>query len=317
MPDLPVAVDAMGGDHAPTAIVDGALAAAARAGLHVALVGPARVLETELQRHDAAARRPVTVVEAPDVVAMDEAPLAALRRKPGASIRVALDLLASGRASAVFTAGHTGAALIAAHGALGVIAGVDRPALAVTIPTQAGPAVLLDAGANADCRVEHLEQFAVMGSAYARVAFGLDEPAVGLLSIGTEAGKGNDLIREAHARLQAAPLRFIGNLEARDIFTGRAQVIVCDGFTGNVALKVSEGLFETVAAMLPAESGDFRRRFDYAQYGGAPLLGVAGLVLVGHGHSSATAVENGIVMAARLATERVVERLSRALGGAA
>jgi len=327
MPDLPVAVDAMGGDHAPTAIVDGALAAATGAGLRVALVGPTRVLETELRRHDADARRRVSVVEAPDVVAMDEAPLAALRRKPRASIRVALEELAEGRASAVFTAGHTGAALLAAHSALGMLPGAERPALAVTIPTATGAAVLLDAGANADCRPEHLEQFAVMGAAYARVALNVDEPTVGLLSIGAEAGKGNDLIREAHARLRRLSLRFIGNLEARDLFTGRAQVIVCDGFTGNVALKVSEGLFETVVAMLQDAAGrssagapaveaflePFQRRFDYARYGGAPLLGVPGLVVVGHGHSSATAVENGIVTAARLASDRVVTRLASAL----
>jgi glycerol-3-phosphate acyltransferase PlsX len=334
MPDITVAVDAMGGDHAPAATVDGAVQAASRARVRIVLVGEPAAIEAELGRHDTAARGRVEVVEAPDVISMDEAPLAALRRKPKASIRVAVELVASGRADAVFTAGHTGAALIAAHSALGVLPGAERPALAVTIPTRAGASVLVDAGANADCRPEHLEQFAVMGSAYARVALDIDDPAVGLLSIGAEAGKGNDLIREAHARLEEAAVRFIGNLEARDIFTGRAHVIVCDGFTGNVALKVAEGLVEAIEDMLGEEfdlaasagggAGEvesafsrFRRRVDYAQYGGAPLLGVGGLVVVGHGHSSATAIENGVVTAVRLAGGHVVDRLAVALTGAA
>ncbi len=334
MPDITVAVDAMGGDHAPAATVDGAVRAASRANVRIVLVGRSAAIEAELARHDTQVRARVRVVEAPDVVSMDEAPLAALRRKPKASIRVAVELVAAGDADAVFTAGHTGAALIAAHSALGVLPGVERPALAVTIPTRAGASVLLDAGANADCRPEHLEQFAVMGTAYARVALDIEHPAVGLLSIGAEAGKGNDLIREAHARLEQAAVRFIGNLEARDIFTGRAHVIVCDGFTGNVALKVAEGLVEAVEEMLGEEfdlaaSGRagagtvesafsrFKRRVDYAQYGGAPLLGVGGLVVVGHGHSSDTAIENGVVTAVRLAGGRVVDRLAVALGGAA
>jgi len=331
MSDLTIAVDAMGGDHAPAAPVDGAVAAA-RTGLHITLVGRAPAVLAELARHEPAARQLISVVDAPDVIAMDESPLAALRRKPRASIKVASDLVARREAHAVFTAGHTGAALIAAHSALGVLPGAERPALAVTIPTRAGPSVLLDAGANMDCRPEHLVQFAVMGAAYARVALGVERAEVGLLSIGTEAGKGNDLIREAHGRLAHAPIQFIGNLEARDIFTGRARVIVCDGFTGNVALKVSEGLVEAIEAMLREEfeaAGAsrlgakliepaferFKRRVDYAQYGGAPLLGVAGLVVVGHGHSSATAVANGIITAAGLARKRVVERLVSSLAG--
>jgi len=330
MPDLTVVVDAMGGDHAPAATVDGAVSAALRTGVRIVLVGQAQAVEAELARRPPATDGRVSVVDAPEVIAMDEAPLSALRRKPRASIRVALDLVAAGKADAVFTAGHTGAALIAARAALGVLPGAERPALAVTIPTQAGASVMLDVGANADCRPEHLEQFAVMGAAYARVALGIKSPAVGLLSIGSEAGKGNDLIREAHARLEQAPIEFIGNLEARDIFAGRAHVIVCDGFTGNVALKVSEGLVDAIEVMLGEEfeaaagRGEavtlepavarLMRRVDYAQYGGAPLLGVRGLVLVVHGHSSATAVEYGVVTAARLASERVVDRLAVALG---
>jgi glycerol-3-phosphate acyltransferase PlsX len=326
MSDPVVAVDAMGGDHAPAVVVDGAVSAARR-GIRILLVGRPADVSAELARHGSPAHPAIALVGAPDVIAIEEAPLAALRRKPRASIRVAVDLVARREADALFTAGHTGAALIAAHGALGVLPGALRPALAVTMPTRTGAAVLLDAGANVDCRPEHLEQFAIMGAAYARVALDVERPAVGLLSIGAEAGKGNDLIREAHARLSRAPVHFIGNLEARDIFTGRAQVVVCDGFTGNVALKVGEGLVEAVEAMLREDSGSERagaaapilarltRRLDYAQYGGAPLLGVAGLVLVGHGHSSATAVENGIVTAARLASGKVLERLSSSLAG--
>lgn len=330
MADLVVAVDAMGGDHAPAAIVDGAVGAVRRGGVRVMLVGARDAVEAALARHAGVDAAALTVVEAPDVIGMDEAPLAALRRKPGASIRVAVDLVVRGEAEALFSAGHTGAALLAAHGQIGVLAGVERPALAVTIPSRSGAAILLDAGANVDCRPEHLEQFAIMGAAYARVALGVERPAVGLLSIGTEAGKGNDLIREAHARLARAPINFIGNLEARDLFSGRAQVVVCDGFTGNVALKVGEGLVETLEAMLLDETRSgpqagagaaviqpalrrFKQRLDYAQYGGALLLGVAGVVVVGHGHSSPTAVENGILMASRLAGERIVERLTTSL----
>jgi glycerol-3-phosphate acyltransferase PlsX len=329
MADLVVAVDAMGGDHAPAALVAGAAGAVRRGGVRVTLVGARPALEAALTAHRGVDAAALTVVDAPEVVAMDEAPLAALRRKPGASIRIAVDLVARGDAHAVFSAGHTGAALLAARGQLGLLPGVERPALAVTIPTRSGAAILLDAGASVDCRPDHLAQFGVMGAAYARVALGLARPNVGLLSIGPEAGKGNDLIREAHALLARAPIRFIGNLEARDLFTGRADVVVCDGFTGNVALKVGEGLVETIEALVldATRAGELagvgavvepvlsrlKQRVDYAQSGGAPLLGVAGVVVVGHGHSSPTAVENGILMASRLAGERIIDRLTKSL----
>jgi glycerol-3-phosphate acyltransferase PlsX len=330
MPAVTVAVDAMGGDDAPAANVDGAIDAARAARVGVVLVGAAAALRSELDRHSGAGRLPISVVDAPDVVAMDEPPLAALRRKPCASVRVAADLVARGEAQALFSAGHTGATVLAAHAAFGMLAGVERPALAVTVPTPSGAAILLDAGANLECRADHLVQFALMGAAYARVDLGRDDPAVGLLSVGEEAGKGNDLIREAHACLAAAGLRFIGNLGAQDLFSGRADVIVCDGFTGNIALKVCEGLVETVEAMLREELGAsvlaragallsrsafrrFRRRVDYAEYGGAPLLGVGKVALVGHGRSSARAVHSGITMAARLVEERVIERVAETL----
>lgn len=329
-----VAVDAMGGDQAPGPVVAGALQAARRRGVAVVLVGPASLLEAEIERHGGASGLPLSIVEAPDVVGMDEAqPLSALRRKPGASIRVAAAQVARGDAAALFSAGHTGATFLAAHAAFGVLAGVDRPALAVTVPTRAGAAILLDAGANADCRPEHLHQFAVMGAAYARIALNLERPRVGLLSIGEEPGKGNDLIREAHTRLLQAPVDFIGNVEAREFFSGRADVIVCDGFTGNIALKVGEGLVEAAEVMLREELGAelvsqigglltrrafarFKQRVDYAESGGAPLLGVNGVAVIGHGRSSAQAVENGVALAARLAEERMVARLAEAMESA-
>jgi phosphate acyltransferase len=324
-----VAVDAMGGDLAPEAPVLGAVQAARR-GIAVTLVGGPEAIHAELNRHGDWAGLPIQVAEAPETIQMSEAPLAALRRKPRASVRVAANLAASGQANALFSAGHTGATLLSAHGAFGVLDGVERPALAVTVPTRTGAALLLDAGANMDCRPEHLAQFAVMGAAYARVALQIERPKVALLSIGEEAGKGNDLIREAHLRLQSTPVEYIGNLEAREFFTGRADVIVCDGFTGNIALKVGESLVEAVDHMLREELGAelltqlgalltrrafsrFKQRVDYAEYGGAPLLGVDGVALVGHGRSSAQAVENGIALAARLVENRVVEKLAEAL----
>src|SRR3954470_6168874 len=294
-----IAVDAMGGDEAPRNIVEGALAAVRHFDLGVLLVGAAAAIDAELARAGDVDRRAVRIIDTPDVVRMEESPMAALRRKPAASIRVATDAVARGEASALFSAGHTGATVMAAHGAFGMLPGVDRPALAATIPTRRRPAVLLDVGASAECRPPHLLQFGVMGSVYTRVLFGIPEPRVALLSIGEEASKGNELTREAHRLLKAAPINFIGNVEGREIYCGGADVIVCDGFTGNVVLKTSEGLVDAVAALLGDELQGtfssqvgyllsrrafrrFQRRVDYSEFGGAPLLGVAGLAIVGH-----------------------------------
>jgi len=319
----------MGGDLAPGAVVAGAIQAARRHGVQITLTGPLDRIRDEIAQAGAADLG-ITVVDAPEAVAMDEAPLAALRRKPRASVRVAAALVADGSAAALFSAGHTGATFLSARSAFGMLDGVDRPALAVTVPTRTGAAILLDAGANLDCRPEHLAQFGVLGAAYARVTLGIARPTVGLLSVGEEPGKGNDLIREAHALLAAAPIAFIGNLEARELFTGRADVIVCDGFTGNIALKIGEGLVEAGEDMLREELGAelvsqigalltrraftrFKQRVDYAESGGAPLLGLKGVALVGHGRSSAHAVENGIALAARLSEQHVVDQLAEAL----
>ena len=329
-----IAVDAMGGDHAPSAIVDGAVAAARHLDAEIVLVGPTADLERALASHSDWSRLGIAIVEAPDVIGMTESPAATLRRKPRASVRVAAELVARKDAAALVSAGHTGATVMAAHAAFGMIHGVDRPALAATIPTRARPAVLLDAGASVECRPQHLLQFAVMGSVFARVAFGVERPAVGLLSIGEEETKGNELTREAHQLLKAAPINFIGNVEGREIYSGVEDVVVCDGFTGNVVLKTSEGLLEAVEALLGDELRGtfssqvgyllsrrafrrFRRRVDYSEYGGATLLGVAGLVIVGHGRSSAKAVRNAIAMAYRFATSDFIHRVEQDIGAAA
>lgn len=320
----------MGGDLAPRTVVDGAVLAARRLDTGVTLVGDAAAIERELGRHLDRAALDLTIVDTPERVLMDESPTQALRRKPRASVRVAAELVASGQAAALFSAGHTGATVMAAHAAFGMLPGIDRPALAATLPVRAQKdpraVVLLDSGASVECRPQHLVQFAMMGAAFARAALGVAEPRVGLLSIGEEAGKGNELTREAHQLLRAAPVVFAGNIEAGELYSGSADVVVCDGFTGNIALKVSEGLVEAVEGMLREELSQtlgtrlgwllsrrafrtFRRRVDYAEYGGAPLLGVAGITVVGHGRSSAKAVRSAILMAARLAGAGFIEKL--------
>ena len=323
-----IAIDAMGGDFAPGAPLDGALQAARDFGLALALVGPRARLEDELGRRETQGLD-LEIVEAAEVVAMDEAPTA-LRRKPGASVKVLVEAVANGRAAAGFTAGHTGAAVLAAHGAFGMLPGAERPALVTTVPTRTGEAVLLDSGANVECRPQHLVHFAVMGSVFARLRLGTPTPRVALLSIGEEASKGNELTRDAHQRLRATALNFIGNIEARDVFAGRADVIVCDGFTGNIALKVGEGLADALRVLLEADlrrtwrsrfgawlSRDafrgFCRRIDDAERGGAPLVGVAGVCVIGHGRSSPRAVRNGVGLAAQLVREGVLERFEHEL----
>jgi len=323
-----IAVDAMGGDLAPRTAVDGAVLAARRIDTGITLVGEEEAIERELARHLDRAALDLTIVDTPERIAMDESPTQALRRKPRASVKVAAELVAAGDAAALFSAGHTGATVMASHAAFGMLPGIDRPALAATLPARGKNrgVVLLDSGANVECRPQHLVQFALMGAAFARAALDVAEPRVALLSIGEEAGKGNELTREAHQLLRAAPVTFVGNIEAGELYSGSADVVVCDGFTGNIALKVSEGLVETVEDMLREELAEtlgtrlgwllsrrafrnFRRRVDYAEYGGAPLLGVAGITVVGHGRSSAKAVRSAILMAARLAGAGFIEKL--------
>jgi len=316
----------MGGDDAPGAIVDGAVEAARELDIAIALVGAEAALAGALAHHHGWRQLPIEIVDAPDVVGMADAPVSALRRLPRASIRVAAEMVAKAGRGAVVSAGNTGATVMAAHAAFGMLPGVDRPALATVIPTRRRPAVLLDAGANVECRPQHLLQFAIMGTVHARLALGLEAPRVGLLSIGEEETKGNELTREAHRLLKAAPVNFIGNIEGREIYSGEADVIVCDGFTGNIVLKTSEGLVEVVDDVLGDALRDvpagrdafeqFRRRMDYSEYGGAPLLGVAGLVVVAHGRSSPRAMRNAIAMAARYAGGDFVSRVERDIAAA-
>ena len=328
-----IAVDAMGGDHAPAAAVDGAVAAARHLAVQIALVGSTPALEVALAPYADWRELGLSIVEAPDLVGMADPPAATLRRRPRASIRVAADLVARHDAAALFSAGNTGATVMASHAAFGMIPGVDRPALATIIPTRQRPAVLLDSGANLECRPHHLLQFAIMGSVYARLALGVERPRVGLLSIGEEETKGNELTRDAHQLLKTAALNFIGNVEGREIYSGSADVIVCDGFTGNVVLKTSEGLVDAVEALLGDELQGtfssqvgyllsrrafrrFRRRVDYSEFGGAPLLGVAGLAIVGHGRSSTKAVRNAIAMAHRFASSDFIPRVEQEIAAA-
>lgn len=325
-----IAVDAMGGDHAPARPVDGALAAARYLGLGIDLVGRADAIRAEFDRHPDSGTLDVSIIDAPDVVGMDESAAMALRRKPRSSIMVAASRVRDGHAAALVTVGHTGAAVVAAHAVFGMLPAVDRPALAPSVPTTRGSAVLLDAGATVECRPLHLLQFGVLGASYARVAMGIEHPRVGLLSIGEEASKGTELIRDAHQLLKASPLAFVGNIEARGIFAGEADVVVCDGFTGNVALKLSEGVVEMVEDLLREELQStfssqmgyllsqrafrrFRKRVDYSEYGGAPLLGTAGIVIVGHGRSSVKAIRNAVAQAARFAADGGLDRVARDL----
>ena len=323
-----VAVDAMGGDHAPREVVHGAVHAARDPGVEVILVGPTRTLQGELR--GLGADRTVRIEEAPDVIGMAEAPAMALRRKRRASIPVAVDLIRRGEADAMVSAGNTGAVMAAALLGLGRIEGIDRPAIAAVLPTTLGRAILVDVGANVDCRPKHLLQFAVMGSVYAARVLGVPSPRVGVLSNGAEETKGNELVIRAAELLRASGLRFIGNVEGREFFDGTADVVVCDGFVGNVALKFGEGLALGIFTLLREELRRtmrvkigaalslpgfraVRRRMDYAEYGGAPLLGVRGGCIIGHGSSNANAIKNAIRVAAEFSGGNVNRQIEEEL----
>ena len=305
-----IAVDAMGGDHAPGAAVAGAAQAATEDGTQVILVGDERAIRAELGRARIDADR-IEIVHADEVVGMDEPPITPIRRKRRSSIRLCAEVVREGRAQAMVSAGNTGAAMIAAKMVIGTIAGVDRPALAAVLPNENGHTVLLDVGANVDTKPEHLRQFAVMGHFYAQEVLGVAHPRIGLLSIGEEDAKGTDLTREVFRVLKTTGLNFLGNVEGRDVFNGNADVVVCDGFVGNVVLKSAEALAGLMGKMLREEMGRslrtrigaglarpafraFRRRVDYAEYGAAPLLGIKGGCFIGHGRSNARAVKNSV-----------------------
>jgi glycerol-3-phosphate acyltransferase PlsX len=324
---IAIVVDAMGGDHAPSAIVEGAVQAARELqGLEVILAGPEAVVAAEVARHDVASL-PLRVVDAPDVVAMDDSPVEALRRKKKSALHVGAGMVKEGLAAGLISAGNTGAVMAIYKVVVGTLPEVDRPALAACVPTPKGTTVLLDVGANVSVRGSHLQQFAVMGHFYSQLVLGVAAPRVGILSVGEEEGKGSDLTREVYDALKGGQLNFVGNVEGRDIFNGNADVIVTDGFTGNVALKVSESVVEAVTGALAKEAaaagepgkalmGLFAkamRKFDYAEYGGAPMLGAKGCCIVCHGRSGSRAIKNGIRAALEFAKGKAGERIEQEL----
>jgi glycerol-3-phosphate acyltransferase PlsX len=324
----------MGSDRAPKPEVEGAIQAARRFGIPVALVGPEEMLRAELARHPFSRSLPITIVHASEVITMEDKAVQAVRAKRDSTIRVGLRLVRDGKASAFISAGNTGAAMATAKMVLGGLPGVDRPALVAIIPTAIGTvSTLLDVGANVDCKPHNLEQFAAMGDIYFRSMFGTARPRIGLLSIGEEESKGNELTREAFQLIKRLPLNFVGNVEGRDIYTGKVDVIVADGFVGNVALKTSEGvanlvratLKETLAATITRQVGyllsrsafsDFKKRLDHTEYGGAPLLGVQGACFITHGSSNTNAIKNAIRVAAEFVEHDItanIEKEMRAL----
>jgi phosphate acyltransferase len=324
-----IAVDAMGGDHGPAVVVEGAVGAAREFGVPVILVGDRQAIETELSRLGARSLA-LEIRHASEVVGMAESASLALRRKRDSSLRVAAELVRDGKAAAFISAGNTGAAMAISMFVIGVLRGIDRPAIAAVLPSLRGFTVLIDAGANITPKPWHLFQFAIMGHVYARDILGLERPRVGLLSVGEEEGKGNDLTREAYELLKESRLNFIGNIEGRDIYNGQCDVIVTDGFTGNVALKVSESLAEMVGAMIKEELtrdlrskvgaalavpafGRFRKRVDYTEMGGAPLLGIDGAAIICHGASPVKAIKNAVRVAAEWASAGLNEHIKAAL----
>jgi glycerol-3-phosphate acyltransferase PlsX len=305
----------------------------------VLLVGPEALIKAELDRHPAASRLPIEIVQASEYITMEDK-VEAIRAKRDSSMRVGLRMVREGQAAGFVTAGNTGAAMATAKVVLGAVPGVDRPALAAVFPTAPGnPAMLLDVGANVDCSPHNLEQFAVMGDVYFRAMFrettlgkkpGTPGPRVGLLSIGEEESKGNDLTREAFHLLKQLPLNFVGNVEGRDLYNGQVDVIVADGFVGNVALKISEGvanlvrtaLKESLKATITRQVGallsrsaftDFKKRLDHTEYGGAPLLGVKGVCIITHGSSNANAIKNAVRVAAELSRRDINGSIERGL----
>jgi glycerol-3-phosphate acyltransferase PlsX len=329
-----IAVDAMGSDTAPLPEVEGAIQAAQAGHAEVLLVGPEDVLHRELTKRGAKDLK-IEVVHASEAVTMEDEAAKAFRRKRDSSIRVAARLVRDGKADGLISAGNTGAVMTTAKILLGTLEGVDRPALAQVFPSsQNGKAsVLLDVGANVDCKPLHLEQFAVMGEIYYRVIFGADRPRVGLLSNGSESHKGNEVTREALGRLNELNLNFVGNVEGRDLFNGRVDVIIADGFIGNVVLKVSEGIVDTFSSLLKEALSStlssklgyllsrkafdrMKKRLDYSEYGGAPLLGVKGVCIICHGGSNANAIKNAIRVAAEFSEGKVNEKIERELAQA-
>jgi phosphate acyltransferase len=329
---MKIIVDAMGGDHAPAVVVEGAVAAARDLGIELVLVGRRSAVEAELGKHDTAGL-PLSLVHAAGVISMDEHnPAAAVKGQKDSSMVMGMELVKQREADGFFTAGHSGGALASALFRLGRIRGVRRPALSTIFPSQTpqGFCFLLDIGANADCKPEYLVQFALMGSIYSERVLGVANPRVGIVSNGEEEGKGNELVQQTTPLLKASRINFVGNVEGKDIPRGIADVIVTDGFTGNVIIKLAEGVSKMLLEILKAEImssnvskvgallarpafDSVRQRLDYREYGGAPLLGIDGVVLVGHGRSDAVAVRNAIRLTAQTVENGVVEAIKDGL----
>jgi phosphate acyltransferase len=327
---ITIAVDAMGGDHAPRPEVEGSVLAAREYGVRVMLVGQPEVIRAELARHSRPSAS-IEIVPASEVITMEDHPAQAFRRKKDSSVHVGQRLVTEGDADAFVSAGNTGAVMTAAKFILGTLPSVDRAALAAPFPNaRGGVSVMLDVGANVDSKPEHLLQFAVMGEIYYRTTFGSRKPRVGLLSIGEEEIKGNELTRAVHERIKDLPVHFVGNVEGGDLFSGKVDVLVCDGFVGNIALKICEGLAmeilkflrKTYKKSLSSQLGfllsrgalkGLKRTMDYSEYGGAPLLGVKGVCVISHGKSNANAMKNAIRVAAGLARARVNEKIEQEL----
>jgi phosphate acyltransferase len=330
---ITIAVDAMGGDNAPRPEVEGSVLAARELGVRVLLVGQPGVVRSELAKH-APANLPIEVIAASEVITMEDHPAQAFRRKKDSSVHVATRLVREAKADGLVSAGNTGAVMTVAKFLLGTLESVDRAALAAPFPNaKGGVSVLLDVGANVDSRPEHLVQFAIMGEVYYRATFGHRRPRVGLLSVGAEEIKGNELTREVYTRLKKSAVHFVGNVEGGDLFSGDVDVIVCDGFIGNIALKICEGLAVSIFDLLKKSlksslvsqvgavlsQGAFKglkKTIDYTEYGGAPLLGVRGVCVIGHGRSNASAIKNAIRVAAGLARARSNEKIEQELSGA-
>ena len=317
----------MGGDHAPQVNIEGAVETVQESDdIEVILVGDETAIRKELKGKKYRTDR-ISIVHASQVVEMHESPTVAIRKKRDSSIRVGINLVKAGKADAFVSAGHSGVVMGTSLLLLGMSKGVDRPAIATLMPTLRDTFILLDVGANVDCKPENLQQFALMGNIYCKLILGRDKPKVGLLSIGEEDVKGNELTKEAFKLIRQSSINFIGNIEGKDIFTGAADVVVCDGFTGNIALKISEGLAETILKMLKREISsvttgrigylmmkpairNFKKRTDYDEYGGAPLLGINGTSIISHGRSSSKAIKNALRVAADYAAKRVYEAIS-------
>ncbi len=327
---MKIAVDALGGDYAPAEVVRGAVEAACEEDVTVVLVGREEVVREELEKHHYPPER-VEVVDAPEAIGMEEHPVTAVRRKRNSSLVVATRLVRDGAACAVVSAGNTGAQMAAALFELGRLPGIERPGIATVLPSPRGPKVLIDSGANVDCKASHLVRFALLGSAYARCALGIGNPRVALLNVGSEPTKGSEAVVAAYQLLEKQQkVCFCGNLEGRDLFTADVDVVVCDGFVGNVVLKLTEGLAATFFGMVREELQQgyrghlagllarpyFRRllrRLDYAEYGGAPLLGVQGLSIICHGSSRAKAIKNAVKYAKSAAAAGLLEFLAKEL----